>query len=209
MKKQLLVLALTLTGFISQAQMTRVAWSTWNLDTTGYASVTSAGAMNGDSKTLSIPNNYSLHIQVESAVRGTEVPAVNSVSLWGSFDNALWVRVPVTTSSLVAGAVAPQTSVGTAFVSRSNPYAIGTYPTYTQPSPGGTTAAMNSAVLVVAGDSISLGVTPVANTAILLNFSIPNPTFTYYKLTYYAVKAANTNATVFNYKARYYLRKAY
>ena len=208
MKKILVVLAMTLTGFLSQAQMTRSTWSLWNMDTTGYASATSAGAMNGDSKTISVPTNFSLHIQVEAVVRGSEIPATNSVSLWGSFDNVLWVRVPVTSGSLVAGSVVPPANAGTAYVSRSNPYPIGTYPTYTQQSPGGT-ASLLSGVLAVAGDSVSLGTTPAANTAILLNYSIPNPTFTYYKLTYYAVKAANANATVFNYRAKYYLRKPY
>lgn len=208
MKKILLVLALTLTGFLSQAQMTREVWSLWNMDTTGFTSIVSSGAMNGDSKTISVPTNFSLHIQVEVAVRGAEIPATNSVSLWGSFDNVLWVRVPVTSGALAAAAVVPPANAGTAYVSRSNPYAIGTYPTYTQQSPGGT-VSLNSAVLTVAGDSVSLGTTPAANTAILLNYSIPNPTFTYYKLTYYAAKAANTNATYFNYRAKYYLRKPY
>ena len=198
---------MTLTGFMSQAQMTRAAWTTWNMDTTGYASAVSGAGLTGDSKTITIPTNFGLTIQVEVAVRGTEIPAANSLSLWGSMDNTTWVRVPTVATGLATTVSAPGSGFGTACVSRSNPYAIGTYPTYTQPSLAG--SILNAPLLVIAGDSVALGTTPAANTAVTLNYHIPNPSFTYYKFTYYATKAANTNATVFSYRAKYYLRKPY
>lgn len=207
MKKILVVLAMTLTGYLSQAQTTtytncqRGPYSVWNLDTVGVVSTTNGVLSYGESKTFSVPTNFSVVMQVQIAAKSGGEPTVAAgLCVYGSMDNVSWFKVAMTATSAstnTAGAVLARTPAFT--------YA-GTWPACTMPATSQTNCTQAIAVTNVdttAGGAITAG------TAINYTITIERPTYTYYKLGYNSTGSANTTLKCYLFYARYYLRKPY
>ena len=207
MKKILVVLAMTLTGFLSQAQTTtyqncqRGPYSIWNLDTVGVASTTTDLCSYGESKTFSVPTNFAVIVQVQAAVKsGAEPTVTGGIVLYGSMDNVSWFKVALTSSSA-------STNTAGAVIAKTNNFTYaGSWPACTMPA----TAQASSGVAptTVNHDSTAIGV--IANaTAVNYTITIERPTYTYYKLGYTSKASANGSAKFYLFYARYYLRKPY
>jgi hypothetical protein len=207
MKKILVVLAMTLTGFLSQAQTTsyqncqRGPYSVWNLDTVGVASTTTDVCTYGESKTFSVPTNFAIIMQIQAAVKsGGEPTVTGGLVLYGSMDNVSWFKVALTPSSA-------STNTAGAVIAKTNNFTYsGTWPACTMPATA--QASSVTAAPTVNADTTAFGV--IANaTAINYTITIERPTYTYYKLGYSSKGSANTTAKYYLFYARYYLRKPY
>jgi hypothetical protein len=207
MKKILLVLALTLTGFLSQAQVTvsSGAHPNWNLDTayaTGAASQT--GSWFG--KTISVPTNFILNIDVKIVTDSTCVASGGlttgtKVMIYGSMDNVYWTKVGSASNynPPISWSVSPLTS-----------FDVATYPNNTYTAYGSSTS-FDIAALTADAAALPTAVPLIAgvHSGYFIHATIKQPEFSYYKVV--VLFATNTTTGTHRAKAaaRYYLRKPY
>ena len=208
MKKILVVLAMTLTGFISQAQVAGTSGtnSGWNMDTVRIAS-TGAVRSYYVGKTISVPTNFITTIQTrifcDSPLTSTSTAGI---ILQGSMDNTSWVQVPLN-SGLSAGpgsaVVGYQTGITTGapyWLDGGYPYSTSSFVTYID-------SAAALPAIPVAGDTVAVASMATAKQYRFYSFVIANPTYTYYRLVYMIKPAASGH--VLRVATKYYLRKPY
>jgi hypothetical protein len=217
MKKILLVLALTLTGFLSQAQTSYTNYSrnsspTWNMDTVGAAGATTTNLVSyAESKVASVPTNFIVTLQALFSNNGADSVQSAGITLWGSMDNIVWFKVPLSVGNVAIGTNASTYSPGTAYVNglqvAGGLTGAGTWPAITGPA---TTISLSaSPVVSTALDTIAVGQIYPSKVK-MYNYVILNPTYSYYKFTVTSFGSVNT-AVVKNsgFGFRYYLRKPY
>jgi hypothetical protein len=195
MKKSLILAFLLALTFATNAQntFTKSTWLNYNLDTSKFSGTTSGGVAVGESKTFNLAGNNIaiIHIRVASK---HETPASVGITLWGSAENATYVKVPLNSTGI--------------FVTKSALYTYaGTWPNLTQPALS--VADLGTAANWTSADTLAIGSSLAAGKAVDYYIVIVNPTFTWYKFSYTAAKSANTNAAVTTVFGRYWLRKAY
>jgi hypothetical protein len=204
MKKILLVLALTLTGFLSQAQITFTSgtYGLWNMDTI-YALSTGANPAITTGKVISVPTNFILHIQTRlylDTLTSTNTLSSAGLQLQGSMDNLNWVNVPLSST---------QGHLGCAFPGKSFQGLV-LWAGY--PVPGDVPSVASGATLAgitatTNADTVAVSAIGTARHMAMYTFTVNNPTFTYYRVVYQLKPSATSMALhIFT---RYYLRKPY
>ena len=203
MKKILLVLAMTLTGFMSQAQVTFTTgtYSQWNMDTI-YAASTGASAAITTGKVISVPTNFILHIQTRLYLDTltTATLSTGGLQLQGSMDNIQWSSVPLSsTQANLGGAITGKSYQGLSLAAG-------------YPAPGAIPSVASATTLsgitaTTAADTIAVSAIATARHVALYTFTVHNPTYTYYRVVY-SLKPSATAMSLHIF-TRYYLRKPY
>lgn len=207
MKKILLVLALTLTGFLSQAQITFTSgtYSQWNMDTICANSTGATGAIT-IGKVISVPTNFGLVLQTKLILDTLSTGTLSSggVFLQGSMDNVLWSNIPLgNTLANQGGALVGKSYQG---LNIYDPYPASAAAAANQPLITAT-GALAGSTASTASDTLAVTAIATARHTALYTFTINNPIYTYYRIVYNLKPSAT--AMQLHIFTRYYLRKPY